>query len=75
MYPDPLSLMATSLFETGESFCSEHPELIEQVLSETEMIERKRVRWYAREQGISIDVGVQRLIDGLALRYFTAATT
>jgi hypothetical protein len=75
MYPDSMSLTAASLFEIGESICSEHPELVQRALTESDVIERQGVRGYAREQDISIDACLHRLIDGLCLRFFTAVQT
>lgn len=62
----PLSLITTSLIEVGESIWSEHPER-ESALTESDAIKEPGIRSYAPEQGISIAVGLQSLIEGLAL--------
>jgi hypothetical protein len=71
MYPDPLSLAATSLFDLGECFSSEHPDFVTQALGDSDLIERQGVDRYAGEQGISIEASVQRLIEraGASLLY------
>jgi hypothetical protein len=72
MHPDPLSLVTGTLFEIGESLSNEHPELVDQALTQSHAIERNGIDSYIQEHGISLETGVARLIDGLALRFFSA---
>lgn len=45
---------------------------VHQALLETNTIERSGIRSYARDQGITLEDGAERLVSGLALRYFAA---
>jgi hypothetical protein len=72
MHPDPLSLVTRTLFEIGESLSNEHPELVDQALTQSHAIERNGIRSHIQEHGISLETGVEWLIDGLALRFFSA---
>jgi hypothetical protein len=66
------SLTDTSLYSIGAYFCDRHPELMDDVVAESEQIERLGLqRWAPREQ-IGVDAAFQTLVTGLAVRYFKA---
>jgi hypothetical protein len=66
------SLTDTSLYSIGAYFCDRHPDLVEDVIGESEAIERDGLeRWAAAEQ-VAVDRAFQTLITGLAVRYYTA---
>jgi hypothetical protein len=66
------SLTDTGLYSIGAYFCDRHPELMDDVVSQSEEIERLGLeRWAARE-GTAVDGAFQTLITGLAVRYFKA---
>jgi hypothetical protein len=73
MYPDALSLTSSSLLDRGETLTLEHPDLVEHMIAESNVIERRGIQSYVRERGIPLDAGFKRLMDGLALRYFRAS--
>jgi len=66
------SLTDTSLYSIGAFFCDRHPDLVDDVIAESEEIERAGLeRWAARED-VPVERAFQTLITGLAVRYFTA---
>jgi hypothetical protein len=66
------SLMETSLYSMGAYFSDEHPELVDEVIAESEAIERAGMRPYAERNGISLEASFETLITGLAVRYYNA---
>jgi hypothetical protein len=66
------SLMDTSLYSMGAYFCDEHPDLIDEVLAESEAIERAGLRAYADENEITVEACFETLLTGLAVRYYNA---
>jgi hypothetical protein len=67
-------LMDTHLYSIGGFFCDSHPDLVEQVIAESEEIEERGMARYAKDQGITLEACFQTLITGLAVRYFKAVT-
>jgi hypothetical protein len=67
-------LMDTHLYSIGGFFSDSHPDLVEQVISESEEIEARGMTQYAVDQGITLESCFQTLITGLAVRYFKAVT-
>ena len=66
------ALTDSSLYSIGAYFCDRHPDLVDDVIAESEDIESVGLaRWAARE-GAEIDSAFQTLITGLAVRYFKA---
>jgi hypothetical protein len=66
------SLTDTSLYSIGAFFCDRHPELVEDVIADSEAIEQAGLeRWAARED-MPPERAFQTLITGLAVRYYTA---
>ncbi len=68
------SLMDTNLYSMGAFFCDKHPDLIDEVIGESEAIEETGIEPYSVENEIDIEVVFQTLITGLAIRYFKAVT-
>ena len=66
------SLMDTNLYSMGAYFSDQHPELVEQVIDQSEAIEEDGLRGYAEEHGLSIEECFQTLLTGLAVRYYKA---
>jgi hypothetical protein len=66
------SLMDTSLYSMGAYFCDEHPDLIDEVIAQSESIEDRGLRGYAADNGISIEQCYETLLTGLAVRYYKA---
>ena len=65
-------LMDTSLYSMGAYFSDEHPELVDEVIAQSEAIEDNGLRRYAEQQGIGIEECFNTLLTGLAVRYYKA---
>ncbi len=66
------SLMDTSLYSMGAYFSDQHPDLVDEVIAQSEAIERVGLRAYAEEQGTSLQSCFETLLTGLAVRYYNA---
>jgi hypothetical protein len=66
------SLMDTSLYSMGAYFSDQHPDLVEQVIEESEAIAATGLRAYAEEQDMSLESCFETLLTGLAVRYYNA---
>ncbi len=66
------SLMDTSLYSMGAYFSDQHPDLVEDVISESEAIESEGLRGYAERNELSLEECFQTLLTGLAVRYYKA---
>jgi hypothetical protein len=66
------SLMDTSLYSMGAYFSDEHPDLVDEVIAESEAIERAGLRVYADEHGMTVEACFETLVTGLAVRYYNA---
>jgi hypothetical protein len=66
------SLMDTSLYSMGAYFSDEHPDLVDEVIAESEAIERAGLRVYADEHDMSLEACFETLLTGLAVRYYNA---
>jgi hypothetical protein len=66
------SLMDTSLYSMGAYFCDRHPDLVEDIIGQSEEIERRGLQRYAGEEDITLEECFQTLVTGLAVRYFKA---
>jgi hypothetical protein len=66
------SLMDTSLYSMGAYFSDEHPDLVAEVISESEAIERAGLQAYADEHGMTVEACFETLLTGLAVRYYNA---
>jgi hypothetical protein len=66
------SLMDTNLYSMGAYFSDQHPDLVEQVIDQSEAIEQDGLRGYAAAHGLSVEECFQTLLTGLAVRYYKA---
>jgi hypothetical protein len=66
------SLMDTSLYSMGAYFSDEHPDLVDDVIAESEAIERAGLRTYADQHDMTIEACFETLLTGLAVRYYNA---
>ena len=66
------SLMDTSLYSMGAYFSDEHPDLVDEVIAQSEAIERAGIRAYAAEHDLSAEACFESLLTGLAVRYYNA---
>jgi hypothetical protein len=66
------SLTDTSLYSMGAFFCDEHPDLVDDVITQSEAIERAGIRDYADEHGLTVQACFETLLTGLAVRYYNA---
>ena len=66
------SLMDTSLYSMGAYFSDEHPDLVADVIAESEAIERAGLRAYAEKNDMTVEACFETLLTGLAVRYYNA---
>jgi hypothetical protein len=66
------SLTDTSLYSIGAYFCDRHPELMDDVVAQSEQIEGLGLQRWAQREEIGVDAAFQTLVTGLAVRYFKA---
>jgi hypothetical protein len=66
------SLMDTSLYSMGAFFSDQHPDLVDEVIAQSEAIEELGLRAYAEEAEISVEEVFETLLTGLAVRYYKA---
>jgi hypothetical protein len=66
------SLTETSLYSIGAYFSDRHPELVDEVIGESEAIERTGLAQWAQHEGIAVERAFQTLVTGLAVRYYKA---
>jgi len=66
------ALTDSSLYSIGAYFCDRHPELVEDVLAESEAIEQTGLEQWAAQEDMPVERAFQTLITGLAVRYYTA---
>jgi hypothetical protein len=65
-------LMETSLYSMGAYFADEHPELVDEVIQQSEAIEASGLRGYAEANDMSVEDCFNTLLTGLAVRYYKA---
>jgi hypothetical protein len=66
------SLMETSLYSMGAYFSDQHPDLVDDVITESEAIAATGLRTYADENDMSLESCFETLLTGLAVRYYNA---
>ena len=66
------SLMDTSLYSMGAFFSDEHPDLVAEVIAQSEAIEAAGIRAYASDHGLTVEACFETLLTGLAVRYYNA---
>jgi hypothetical protein len=66
------SLMDTSLYSMGAFFSDEHPDLVDEVIAQSEDIEAAGIRGYAAEHEMTLEACFETMLTGLAVRYYNA---
>jgi len=66
------ALTDTSLYSMGAFFTDEHPDLVDEVIDQSEAIEQAGIRAYAEQHGLSTEACFETLLTGLAVRYYKA---
>jgi hypothetical protein len=66
------SLMDTSLYSMGAYFSDQHPDLVDDVITESEAIAATGLRTYADENDMTLESCFETLLTGLAVRYYNA---
>ncbi|MGK2939900.1 MAG: hypothetical protein ACSLFR_19190 [Solirubrobacteraceae bacterium] len=62
----------SSLYSLGAYFADRHPDLLDDVIAQSEDIERVGLTGYAARENVSVEQTFQTLVTGLAVRYFKA---
>jgi hypothetical protein len=66
------SLMETGLYSMGAFFSDQHPDLVEEVIAQSEAIEHAGLRAYADQHDLTVEACFETLLTGLAVRYYNA---
>jgi hypothetical protein len=66
------SLMDTSLYSMGAYFSDEHPDLVDEVIAQSEAIEEAGLERYAERHELTVEGCFETLLTGLAVRYYNA---
>ena len=66
------SLMDTDLYSMGAFFCDQHPELVDEVVRRSVVIEEGGLQQYAKSEEVSVEETFRTLLTGLAVRYYKA---
>lgn len=66
------SLMETDLYSMGAFFCDQHPDLVDEVVARSEVIEQRGLERWAEESGTPVEEAFRTLLTGLAVRYYKA---
>jgi hypothetical protein len=65
-------LMDTSLYSMGAYFSDEHPDLVDEVIAQSDAIEAAGLRRYSEQNEIPLEECFNTLLTGLAVRYYKA---
>ena len=68
-------LMDTSLYSMGAYFTDEHPDLVDEVIAQSEAIEAAGLRSYSEQYEIGLEECFNTLLTGLAVRYYKAVAS
>ena len=66
------SLMDTSLYSMGAYFSDQHPDLVAEVIAQSEAIEQDGLPAYADANDMTLEACFETLLTGLAVRYYNA---
>ena len=66
------ALTDSSLYSIGAYFCDRNPDLVDDVLEQSEEIERVGLARWAQDEGEELEAAFQTLVTGLAVRYYKA---
>ena len=64
--------METSLYSMGAYFADQHPDLIDEVIAQSEAIEDAGLRGWSERNDIPLEECFNTLLTGLAVRYYKA---
>ena len=64
------SLMDTDLYSMGAYFSDTNPELVDEVIERSLLIEERGLRRYSEEEGVELEDTFRTLLTGLAVRYY-----
>lgn len=64
------SLMDTDLYSMGAYFSDTNPELVDEVIERSLLIEERGLRRYSQEEGVELEDTFRTLLTGLAVRYY-----
>jgi hypothetical protein len=67
--------MDTNLYSMGAYFSDRHPELMDEVIQQSEAIEERGLVGYADDNGLTLEECFQTLLTGLAVRYYKAVAS
>jgi hypothetical protein len=65
-------LMDTRLYSMGAYFTDQHPELVDDLIAQSEEIEKAGLRGWADQNEIPLEECFNTLLTGLAVRYYKA---
>ena len=66
------ALTDSALYSIGAHFTDRNPDLVDDVIAQSEAIEDTGLAAWAQGEGVSLEVAFQTLMTGLAVRYFKA---
>jgi hypothetical protein len=66
------ALTDSTLYSIGAHFTDRSPDLVEDVLAQSEEIEEVGLAAWAEREDVTLEVAFQTLVTGLAVRYFKA---
>lgn len=66
--------METNLYSMGAYFSDRHPDLVDDVIAQSEAIEDQGIEGYAAAEDLTLEQCFQTLLTGLAVRYYKAVT-
>lgn len=66
------SLQESDLYSMGAFFCDQHPELVDEVVGRSDLIEQRGLERWAEETKTPVDEAFRTLVTGLAVRYYKA---
>lgn len=66
------SLQESDLYSMGAFFCDQHPELVDEVVARSAVIEDRGLERWAEETGTPVEEAFRTLVTGLAVRYYKA---
>jgi hypothetical protein len=69
------SLMDTNLYSMGAYFSDRHPDLVDEVIDQSEAIEERGLAPYAEANDLSVEECFETLLTGLAVRYYKAVAS
>lgn len=64
--------MDSSLYSMGAYFTDRHPDLVDEVIAQSEAIEAAGLRGYAEAHDLPLEECFNTLLTGLAVRYYKA---